>query len=223
MESKNTVKAIKLLAAGFVLAPSLAMADSSALDALKATAGSEAAAQTTAVAVPSANQTNGTFPSFHVGESVTDADGVPARVTGIYPDGSVSLADDSGNDLGGLISSDRVGRTDKTIVIGGLHVGESVTDSIGEPARVTGIYPDGSVSLADDSGNDLGGLISSDRVGRTDKTIVIGGLHVGESVTDSIGEPARVTGIYPDGSVSLADDSGNDLGGLIKPETVGRR
>ena len=45
MESKNAVKAMKLMAAGFVLAPSLAMADSSALDALKATAGREASVQ----------------------------------------------------------------------------------------------------------------------------------------------------------------------------------
>jgi hypothetical protein len=46
MESKNTVKAIKLMAAGFILAPSLAMADSSALVELKTTAGSDAAVQT---------------------------------------------------------------------------------------------------------------------------------------------------------------------------------
>jgi hypothetical protein len=42
MESKN---AMKLMVAGCILAPSLAMADSSALNALKATAGSDATAQ----------------------------------------------------------------------------------------------------------------------------------------------------------------------------------
>jgi hypothetical protein len=50
MKSKNAVKAIKLIAAGFILAPSLAMADSSALDALKATAGSDATAQVASAA-----------------------------------------------------------------------------------------------------------------------------------------------------------------------------
>jgi hypothetical protein len=54
MKSKNTVKAIKLMAAGFILAPALAMADSSALAALTATAGSDATAQTATVAVPAA-------------------------------------------------------------------------------------------------------------------------------------------------------------------------
>jgi hypothetical protein len=53
---------MKLLAAGFILAPSLAMADSSALDALKATAGSDATAQAVNAlpAVPSATSDGAT-------------------------------------------------------------------------------------------------------------------------------------------------------------------
>jgi hypothetical protein len=43
MELKNAATALKLMAAGFLLAPSLAMAGSSALNELKATAGDEAA------------------------------------------------------------------------------------------------------------------------------------------------------------------------------------
>ena len=50
MESKNAVNVMKLMAAGFILAPSMVMADAPALDALKATAGSEATAQATAAA-----------------------------------------------------------------------------------------------------------------------------------------------------------------------------
>ena len=51
MESKTAVKVLKLMAAGFILTPSLAMADSSALAELKATAGNTAA-QATVVAIP---------------------------------------------------------------------------------------------------------------------------------------------------------------------------
>jgi hypothetical protein len=52
MESKNAVKAVKLMAAGFILVPSLAMAQASAIGELNATAGSDAASQATAVAAP---------------------------------------------------------------------------------------------------------------------------------------------------------------------------
>ena len=49
MELKNAMKALKLTAVGFILAPTLAAASSPALDELKATAGNEATAQAASV------------------------------------------------------------------------------------------------------------------------------------------------------------------------------
>jgi hypothetical protein len=82
MESKNAVKAMKLMAAGIILAPSLAMADTSALDALKATAGSETTTRAATIAAPSAAPlvTPGNDPSKDKAGQTVDLESEVARI-----------------------------------------------------------------------------------------------------------------------------------------------